>query len=101
VLSHLIAKRGEPRPSDIPIIVESIDEVSAPDGISTVAQAEGQDNPLPGWFLGLLPYTGLALLALLGVGLALVAQGSTMAALGRQDRQVYSRYAPHELTPTR
>jgi hypothetical protein len=87
-------------PSDMAIMVQSINEVSAPDATASSAGTEQEAGPLPGWFFGLLPYTGIALLGILVVALMLICSGDGIACLGKS-RENESLADSYELTATR
>jgi hypothetical protein len=99
LVRHNLLAKDEYRTSDMPIIVDSIDEVSASGGLSAVSAQEEGNDPLPGWFLGLLPYSGFALFALVVMSVVLIAPGALLVAVGRSRRELHD--ISHELIPTR
>jgi hypothetical protein len=99
LVRHNLLAKDEYRTSDMPIIVDSINEVSASGGVSAVAAQEEGNDPLPGWFLGLLPYSGFALFALVVMSAVLIAPGALLVAVGRSRRELHD--ISHELIPTR
>jgi hypothetical protein len=87
VMRRLRAPKSVRDAGDISTLVAAIDQVSASVGEPpAVAPAEGND-PLPGWFFGLLPYTGVALFGVLATSLILILQGIGMVGFGQRRRQ--------------